>query len=187
MGSSPYFRLSTSAFLLWTACATAVAQGYPTKPVRLVVPFTPGGSTDIVGRLITQKLSEFWGQPFVMDHRPGAGGAIGAETVARAVPDGYTLLLTNPGPALHNAILRKKPTYSLADFAPIVLVGNTPNLIVANPRLPAANLKELIAYARANPGKINWASPGMGSNPHVALEMLKIATGIDVVHVPFKG
>jgi tripartite-type tricarboxylate transporter receptor subunit TctC len=189
----PSFRHPPSAIRLGIAaalalaCATASAQQYPTKPVRLVVPFTPGGSTDIVGRLVTQKLAEFWGQPFVMDHRPGAGGAIGAETVARAVPDGYTLLLTNPGPALHNAVLRKKPSYSLADFAPIVLVGITPNLIVANPKLPAANLKELIAYARANPGKINWASPGTGSNPHIALEVLKLATGIDVVHVPFKG
>ena len=181
------FRLSTFAFLLWVACATAVAQGYPAKPVRLVVPFTPGGSTDIVARLITQKLAEFWGQLFVVDNRPGAGGAIGAELVARAAPDGYTILLTNPGPALHNAVLRKKPTYALADFAPIVNVGSTPNLVVANLRIPAANLKELIAFARANPGRINWASPGIGSNPHVALEMLKLATGIDVVHVPFKG
>ena len=181
------FRLSTFAFLLWVACATAVAQGYPAKPVRLVVPFTPGGSTDIVARLITQKLAEFWGQQFVVDNRPGAGGAIGAELVARAAPDGYTILLTNPGPALHNAVLRKKPTYALADFAPIVYVGSTPNLVVANLRISAANLKELIAFARANPGRINWASPGIGSNPHVALEMLKLATGIDVVHVPFKG
>jgi tripartite-type tricarboxylate transporter receptor subunit TctC len=179
-------RLGIAAALA-LAWLTASAQQYPTKPVRLVIPFTPGGSTDIVGRLITQKLTESWGQPFVMDHRPGAGGAIGAETVARAVPDGYTLLLTNPGPALHNAVLRKKPSYALADFAPIVLVGYTPNIVVANPRLPAASLKDLIAYARANPGRINWASPGTGSNPHVALEMLKLATGIDVVHVPFKG
>ena len=175
------------AAVLALACTIANAQTYPAKPVRLVVPFTPGGSTDIVARLITQKLHEFWGQQFVIDNRPGAGGAIGAETVARAAPDGYTIMLTNPGPALHNAVLRKKPTYALADFAPIAYVGYTPNLIVANPRFPAANLKELIAYARANPGKINWASPGTGSNPHVALEMLKLATGINVVHVPFKG
>jgi len=168
-------------------CASAGAQPYPNKPVRLVVPFTPGGSTDIVARLITQKLHEFWGQQFVIDNRPGAGGAIGAETVARAAPDGYTIMLTNPGPGLHNVVLRKKPTYAFDDFAPIAYVGYTPNIIVANPRLPAGNLKELIAYARANPGKINWASPGTGSNPHIALELLKLATGIDVVHVPFKG
>jgi tripartite-type tricarboxylate transporter receptor subunit TctC len=168
-------------------CANAGAQPYPNKPVRLVVPFTPGGSTDIVARLITQKLHEFWGQQFVIDNRPGAGGAIGAETVARAAPDGYTIMLTNPGPGLHNVVLRKKPTYAFDDFAPIAYVGYTPNIIVANPRLPAGNLKELIAYARANPGKINWASPGTGSNPHIALELLKLATGIDVVHVPFKG
>jgi tripartite-type tricarboxylate transporter receptor subunit TctC len=96
-------------------------------------------------------------------------------------------MLTNPGPALHNVVLRRKPTYVLADFAPVAYVGYTPNIIVANPRLPAGNLKELIAYARTNPGKISWASPGTGSNPHIALEMLKLATGIDVVHVPFKG
>lgn len=155
--------------------------------MRLVVPFTPGGSTDIVARLITQKLHEYWGQQFVIDNRPGAGGAIGAELVARAAPDGYTIMLTNPGPALLNVVLRKKPTYAIADFAPIAYVGFTPNIIVANPRVPAGNLKELIAYARANPGRINWASPGTGSNPHVALELLKLSTGIDVVHVPFKG
>ena len=180
------FRLGIAAALA-LACATAVAQQYPSKPVRLVVPFTPGGSTDIVARLIAAKLSEFWGQQFVVDNRPGAGGAIGAEAVARATPDGYTIMLTNPGPSLHNVLLRKKPAYTLADFAPVAYAGFTPNIIVANPGLPARNLTELIAYARANPGKINWASPGRGSNPHVALEMLKLATGIDVVHVPFKG
>jgi tripartite-type tricarboxylate transporter receptor subunit TctC len=179
------FRLGVLALAL--ASAGASAQSYPGKPVRLVVPFTPGGSTDIVARLITQKLHEYWGQQFVIDNRPGAGGAIGAELVARAAPDGYTILLTNPGPALLNVVLRKKPTYALADFAPIVYVGYTPNIVVANPRVPAGNLKELIAYARAHPGRINWASPGTGSNPHVALEMLKLSTGIDVVHVPFKG
>jgi tripartite-type tricarboxylate transporter receptor subunit TctC len=165
----------------------AAAQPYPGKPVRLVVPFTPGGSTDIVARLIGSKLSEFWGQQFVVDNRPGAGGAIGAETVARATPDGYTILLTNPGPAVQNVVLRRKPTYALSDFAPIAYVGYTPNIIVANLQFPAANLKELIAYAKAHPGKINWASPGTGSNPHVALEVLKLASGIDVVHIPFKG
>jgi tripartite-type tricarboxylate transporter receptor subunit TctC len=184
---SSRFRLSTFAFLLGVACATAVAQSYPTKPVRLVVPFTPGGSTDIVARLMAQKLTDLWGQPFVVDNRPGAGGALGAETVARSTPDGYTLLVTNPGPGLHNVLLRAKPSYALKDFTPVIYIGYLPNIIVANPKLPASDLKELVAYAKTHPGKVNWASPGTGSNPHIALEMLKAATGINVVHVPYKG
>ena len=186
-------RFRSGVFVLcWALAAGGVlaqstAASYPSKPVRLVVPFTPGGSTDIVARLIGQKLTETWGQQFVVDNRPGAGGALGSETVARAAPDGYTILLTNPGPALQGPLLRRNPSYRMADFAPIIYVGYTPNIIVANPGLPAGNLKELVAYARANPGKVNWASPGTGSNPHIALEMLKIATGIDVVHVPYKG
>ena len=179
--------ISHGLLALGLICATAGAQPYPSKPVRLVVPFTPGGSSDIVARLVGQKLTELWGQQFVIDNRPGAGGALGAETVARAAPDGYTIIFANPGPALHNVVLRKKPSYRLDDFAPIAYVGYTPNIIVANPKLPFSNLKELVAYARANPGKINWASPGTGSNPHIALEILKAAAGIDVVHVPYKG
>lgn len=176
-----------SAFALSTPWSQTEAADYPNKPVRLVVPFTPGGSSDIVGRLIGNKLAEFWGQQFVIDNRPGAGGALGAETVAHSAPDGYTLLFANPGPALHNVVLRKKPTYALADFSPVIYIGYSPNIIVANVKFPPSNAKELVAYARANPGKVNWASPGTGSNPHVAIEMLKAATGIDVVHVPYKG
>jgi tripartite-type tricarboxylate transporter receptor subunit TctC len=181
------------AFILLLAGGLPLAQAadpardFPARPVRLVVPFTPGGSTDIVARLIGQKLTELWGQQFVVDNRPGAGGALGSETVARAAPDGYTIMLTNPGPGLLNVLLRKKPSYTLADFAPIVYVGYTPNIIVANPRFPPNDLRELIAYARANPGKVNWASPGTGSNPHIALEVLKASNAIDVVHVPYKG
>jgi tripartite-type tricarboxylate transporter receptor subunit TctC len=173
--------------ILSPAWAQSPVANYPDKPVRLVVPFTPGGSSDIVSRLLAQKLAEFWGQQFVIDNRPGAGGAVGAETVAKAAPDGYTILFANPGPAVHNVVLRRNPPYAISDFASIVYVGYTPNLIAAYPKLPAGNLKELVAYARANPGKINWASPGTGSNPHIALEMLKAATGINVVHVPYKG
>jgi len=184
---SRLLALAPLALALGLSCPGAGAQPYPSKPVRLVVPFTPGGSSDIVARLIGQKLTEIWGQQFVIDNRPGAGGAVGAEAVARAAPDGYTIIFANPGPALHNVVLRKKPSYTLGDFAPIAYVGYTPNLIVANPKLPFSNLKELVAYAKANPGKINWASPGTGSNPHIALEMLKAATGIEVVHVPYKG
>ena len=173
--------------LVSPAWGQSPVAAYPDKPVRLVVPFTPGGSSDIVGRMVGNKLAEFWGQQFVIDNRPGAGGAVGAETVARSAPDGYTILFANPGPALHNVVLRKKPTYALADFSPVVYIGYSPNIIVANARFPPANAKELVAYARANPGKVNWASPGTGSNPHVAIEMLKAATGINVVHVPYKG
>src|SRR6186997_2239267 len=120
--------------------AWAQSPNYPDKPVRLVVPFTPGGSSDIVSRLLAQKLAEFWGQQFVIDNRPGAGGALGAETVAKAAPDGYTILFANPGPAVHNVVLRKNPSYALADFAPVVYVGYTPNVIAAYPKLPAGNL-----------------------------------------------
>jgi tripartite-type tricarboxylate transporter receptor subunit TctC len=121
--------------LVVTLCgvgSVAFAQ-YPVKPVRLIVPFTPGGSSDIVGRLITQRLADFWGQQFVLDNRPGAGGAIGAEAVIRAVPDGYTIMLTNPGPGLQVPLLRKKPSYGLSDFAPIVYIGYAPNIIAAYP------------------------------------------------------
>ena len=181
------FLLSLCAALLSGAQPASGAQQYPSRPVRVIVPFTPGGSSDIVARLITQKLADTWGQQFVIDNRPGAGGAVGAETVARAAPDGYTIMLTNPGPGLHNALLRRNPPYTLADFAPIIYIGYTPNLIAAYPKLQAGNLKDLVDYARAHPGKINWASPGTGSNPHIALEMLKAATGINVVHIPYKG
>jgi tripartite-type tricarboxylate transporter receptor subunit TctC len=160
---------------------------YPSKPVRLVVPFPPGGSSDIVARIVSRQLSETSGQQFVIDNRPGAGGTIGAETVARAAPDGYTIMLTNPGPSVHNVVLRKKPTYGLSDFAPIVYVGYAPIILVAHPKVPARTTADLVSYARANPGKINWASPGNGSNPHIALELLKAATRIDVVHIPYKG
>jgi tripartite-type tricarboxylate transporter receptor subunit TctC len=180
-------RWASLLVLSLLAPAWLPAAGYPEKPVRLVVPFTPGGSSDIVGRLVGNKLVDYWGQPLVIDNRAGAGGAVGAETVARSAPDGYTLLFANPGPALHNVVLRRKPTYALADFAPVIYIGYSPNIIVANLKFPASGMKELVAYARQNPGRVNWASPGTGSNPHIAIEMLKAATGINVVHVPYKG
>lgn len=169
-------------------CAASVpAQHYPDKPVRMIVPFPAGGSNDIVARLLAQKLAETLGQQFIIDNRGGAGGAIGAQTVANAAPDGYTLLLTNPGPGIHNVLLRRRPPYTLADFAPIVHIGSASSIVVANMRVPAANMKELLAYARSNPGKLNWASGGNNSNTHISIEVLKAATGIDVLHVPYKG
>ena len=168
------------------AIGQSSAGTYPSKPVRLVVPFAPGG-TDIIARLLGPKLSDALGQQFVIDNRPGAGGAVGAEIVARAAPDGYTLLLANPGPNIHNALLRKKPPYAVSDFAAIVYIGYAPLIIVANPKFPPNNVSELIAYAKAKPGKVSWGSSGTNSNPHVALELLKAITGVNIVHVPYKG
>ena len=169
-------------------CAEAsFAQRYPDKPVRMIVPFPAGGSNDIIARLLAQKLAETFGQQFIIDNRGGAGGAIGAQLVANAAPDGYTLLLNNPGPAIHNVVLRRNPAYRISDFAPIVHIGSASSIVVTNARLPLANMKELIAYAKANPGKVNWASGGNNSNTHISIEVLKAATGIDVVHVPYKG
>ncbi len=162
-------------------------ESYPSRPVRLVVPGAAGVSGDMVARVIAQELGKLWGQQLVVDNRPGAGGILGGQAVASATPDGYTLLLTNPGPGLQNVILRSKPPYALGDFAPIVFVGYTPLIIAANPRVPATNVKELIAYAKANPGKLKWASAGNGSNPHTALEIFKYLTKTDILHVAYKG
>lgn len=169
------------------ASAQGAARSYPDKPVRLVVPFTPGASTDIVARLLGGKLTEAWGQQFVVDNRPGAGGALGGEVTARAAPDGYTLMITNPGPSLNNIVLRKRPPYRFDDFSTIIFIASAPLIAVANLRFPPNNMSELVQYAKANPGKVNWGSSGTGSNPHAALELLKSVTGVNITHVPYKG
>ncbi|HUP94123.1 MAG TPA: tripartite tricarboxylate transporter substrate binding protein [Burkholderiales bacterium] len=185
------FPLGTAlALLLATAAASAqgdAASTYPSRPVRWVVPFTPGASNDIIARLIGQKLGEAWGQQVVVDNRPGAGGAVGAETVAKAAPDGYTLLLANPGPSVNTPLMMKKPLYSVGDYTNVVFIGYAPLIIIANPGFPPKNPKELLAYAKANPGKINWGSSGNGSSLHIGLALFQAATGTDVVHVPYKG
>lgn len=160
---------------------------YPSRPVRWVVPFTPGASNDIIARLIGQKLGEAWGQQIVIDNRPGAGGSLGADTVAKAVPDGYTLLLANPGPSVNTPLLLRKPLYKVEDFTNIVYIGYAPLLILANPKFPPNNPKELLAYAKANPGKLTWGSSGNGSSLHIGLALFQAATGAEVVHVPYKG
>jgi tripartite-type tricarboxylate transporter receptor subunit TctC len=169
------------------ACGQSAVEVFPSKPVRMVVPFAPGASTDMVARLLGQKLADSLGQQFIVDNRGGAGGALGATAVARAEPDGYTVMVTNPGPSLFNILLRKNPPYGFGDFAPIVYVGSAPLIAVANPKFPPNDMKELIAFAKANPGKVSWGSSGTGSNPHAALEVLKVVTGVNIVHVPYKG
>jgi tripartite-type tricarboxylate transporter receptor subunit TctC len=179
--------------LLPLALADAYAQpagsrSYPARPIRIVIPFPPGGATDIMARTIAQKLSRNWGQQVVVDNRPGAGGSIAAELAARSAPDGYTLFLGGTAQLAVNSSLYKKLAYDpVKDFAPIILVGSSPNIAVANPSLPARSLKELIALAKARPGQLNYASPGSGSTAHLSAELLKLQTGIDIVHVPYKG
>lgn len=163
------------------------AKNYPNRPVRWVVPFPPGASNDIIARLIAQKLTEAWSQQFVVDNRAGAGGLVGAETVARATPDGYTLLLANPGPNVNSVLLRKQPPYKISDFEPVVWIGYAPLIIIANPKFPPNNARELVEFAKANPGKVSWGSSGIGSSLHIGLAVFQVATGVNVVHVPYKG
>lgn len=170
--------------------SAAVAQGgadYPNRPVRWVVPFPPGASNDVTARIFAQKLAEHFGQQFVIDNRPGAGGTIGAAIVAEAEPNGYTLLHANPGPSVNNILMRRKPPYHMGDFAPVFYIGYVPLIIVGNPQFPPTDVKTLIAYAKAQPGKINWASSGNGSSLHIGLALFQAATGVEAVHVPYKG
>ena len=171
----------------WIPAATAAGADYPSKAVRWVVPFTPGASNDIIARLIAAKLGDAWGQQFIIDNRPGAGGLVGADTVAKAAPDGYTLLLSNPGPNVNAPLLTKRSPYKVDDFAPIIFIGYAPLLILANPAFPPKNPKELLDYLKANPGKVNWGSSGNGSSLHIGLALFQAATGVNVTHVPYKG
>jgi len=165
----------------------ARAQAYPSRPVRIVVGFPPGGSVDITARLIGQWLSERLGQPFVIENRPGAGSNIGTEAVVRAPGDGYTLLLVSQTNAV-NATLYDKLNYNfIRDIAPVAGISREPNVMVVNPSFPAKTVPEFIAYAKANPGKINFASGGNGSPPHVSGELFKMMTGVNMTHVPYRG
>jgi len=172
---------------LTLAAGAAAAQTYPTKAVRLVVPFLAGGSTDIVGRTVAQKLSEMWGQQAFVDNRPGGGTTIGTEMVAKAAPDGYTLLVTPAPFTINPSLLTKLPYDALTDFAPITLINTTPLVMVVNPGVPAKNVKELIALAKAKPGKLNFGSSGTGGSNHLAGELFDAMAGVKMVHIPYKG
>jgi len=155
--------------------------------MRMILGFAPGGSTDLVARVLAQKMAENWNQQVVVDNRPGANGMIGADLVAKATPNGHTLLLSSIGPMAINASLYKMPYDIVKDFAPITYTGNVTNLLVVHPGVAAANIKELVALARAQPGKLTFGSSGSGGAPHMAVELFKILAKVDVVHVPFKG
>ncbi|MCC6472910.1 MAG: tripartite tricarboxylate transporter substrate binding protein [Burkholderiales bacterium] len=179
-------RLFAAACVI-TATAAA-AQGYPAKPIRIVSPYPPGGSTDIVARLAAQKMAVSMGQPVLVDNRPGAAGAIGSEFVARSAPDGYTLLLTTSG--THTAILftaRKVPYDPLKDFTPITAPVTQSGVMLVNAAVPAINFQELLAYVKQNPGKVSYGTAGIGSSFHIMGEIIRLATRTDIVHVPYKG
>ncbi len=176
------------ACLFAVSATAAFAQAYPSKPVRIVVPFPAGGTTDILAREAGQRLTQALGQPFVVDNRPGAGGNIGAELVAKSPPDGYTLLMGTVGTHAINASLYSRMPYDhVRDFAPVILVAGVPNVLVVNPSVPVHSVQELIAYAKANPGKLNFASSGSGTSIHLAGELFKVMTGVQMSHVPYKG
>jgi len=172
--------------LLFTPFAFA-QDSYPSRPIKLIVPFPPGGATDIVGRLMAQKLQEALGQPVVVENKAGAGSNIGSEQVAKAAPDGYTLLLGTIANATNMSIYKNMPYDTLRDFAPVTQTMAAPSVLVVTNALPANNLKELIALAKVQPGKLSFASSGAGGSPHLAGELLKLRAGIDLIHVPYKG
>ena len=166
----------------------AHAQGFPDKPISLVVPFPPGGPTDAMARTLAAELRDKLSQPMVVENRAGAGGNIGAEYVARAAADGQTLLFGTSGPLAINASLYRKINYNpVKSFAPVIQIGHLPNILVVHPSVPANNVKELVAYAKANPGKLSYASSGNGASSHLAGVMFNSTTGVDLLHIPYKG
>ncbi len=176
------------ALLLLVASVQLHAQGYPSKPIKVIVPFPAGGVADVYARLIGARVSESWGQPVVVENRTGAGGNIGADAVAKSPPDGYTILMSAIGPqAVNVSLFSKMPYDPVRDFAPIIHVAEAEGLLVVHPSVPAKSVDELIAHARANPGKVTFASAGMGTASHLAGELFKSMAKVDIVHVPYKG
>ncbi len=177
-----------AALLLALATPAVLAQAWPTKPVRIINAFAPGGPSDLLSRAVGDKLQGTWGQPVIVEAKPGADGLIGMEFAAKSPADGYTIVTVPVGNAVLLPNLRSKLPYDMAkDFVPITLLATVQNVLVVGANVPANTLKELIAYAKANPGKLSFASPGAGSSPHIAGEMLKSATGMDMIHVAYKG
>ena len=182
-----FLHLTAGAAVFPITSRLARAQAYPSRPVRLIVPFAPGGTTDVLARLIGNWLSERLHQPFIIENRPGGGANIGTEAVVNAAPDGYTLLIVSPANA-NNTTLYDKLTYNfLRDIAPVSGIASAPNIMEVNPAVPTRTVGEFIAYARANPGKISFGSAGTGTSQHLSGEMFKMMTGLDLIHVPYRG
>ena len=169
------------------ASSAAIAETYPSRPVKLVVTYPAAGSSDLMARILAEKLSELWGQPIVVENKPGAAGSIGMDYARQQPADGHSFVIANLGPAVINPILSKVPYDVERDFVPVSLIATGPNILVVNPSSPAKSLPELIAYAKANPGKLNFGSGGPGSIAHMSGEMLKSLAHVDIVHIPYKG
>ena len=168
--------------------AAAVAQQYPSKPIRIIVAYTPAGATDILARAVGQKMSESFAQPVIVENRPGANGNIGTDVAAKATPDGHTLLMVTAGThGINPSLYRKLPWDAVKDFAPVSLVAMVPNILVVNNSLPVKSVKEFIAHLKANPNKLNYGSPGNGSTAHLSMELFKTMTGTSMQHIPYKG
>jgi len=182
--SIPRFALALLALM---SCCAVAQTPYPSRPVRFIVPSAAGGGTDIIARAVAQKLSETFGQQFVVDNRPGAGQMIGIELVARSPADGHTILMAASTLAINSIMYKKVPYDPVRDFAPITQAASLPNILVVHPSLPVNSVKELVEYAKKNPGKLNFASAGIGTSPQMSIELLKSMTGIDMVHIPYKG
>lgn len=179
------FALFLSALVF---AGTAVAQqSYPTRPIRMIIPWPPGQATDLAGRVVALELSKLLGQQVIADNRPGAGGMIGTDMVAKAAPDGYTILAASSGPVTINPLLQKVPFDPVKDLAPVANIGLSPYILVTSPKFPAANIKEFIALVKANPGKYSFASSGTGATAHLVAEMFNGQAGLKVTHVPYKG
>ena len=178
-------RLAAFCSALWAVSASG--QPFPTHPVRIVVPFPPAGAVDILARVVGQKVSDKWKQSVVVENRPGGGTVLGSDVVAKSSPDGYTLLLAVTAHAVNATLVDKLPFDPVKDFATVSLVATAPNILIVNPSVPASSVAELIAYAKANPGKLNFGSPGSGTAMHLSGEMFKAAAGINVIHIPYKG
>src|SRR5262245_10839448 len=182
-----FLHLAAGSAALPAISGFAWAQAYPSRPVRLIVPFAPAGLTDIVARLIGQWLLERLGQQFVIDNRPGGGGNIGTEAVVRASPDGYMLLAVSPANAINATLYEKLNFNFIRDIAPVAGIMRTPNVVLVNPSVPTKTVPEFIAFAKGNPGKVSFASGGTGSGSHMSGELFKMMSGVDIVHVPYRG
>ena len=184
---SVFLHRAGLALALAGSTGLAGAQQYPAKPIRMLIQFPPGGAPDLIARTLGQKLTESWGQQVIVDARPGAGGNIAIEIAARAVPDGYTLIVVSPTIVINPSLYREVSWDPLKDFVPLTLAGTLPNMLMVHPSVPARTVKEFIMLAKARPGQLNYSSSGIGTSAHLAGELFKVMTGINIVHVPYKG